>query len=55
MKVMYAKHCKLTKSKQLELMKYFIAGLTAKTTAELENTHLNTTIIFFPKLREKFA
>jgi len=28
---MYIKHCKLSKNKQLELMKYFIAGATART------------------------
>jgi transposase len=27
---MYIKHCKLSKNKQLELMKYFIAGATAR-------------------------
>ena len=31
---MYVKHCKLTKNKQLELMKYFVAGATARTAAE---------------------
>ena len=55
MKAMYVKHCKLSKNKQLELMKYFIAGSTARTTAELTNTHRNTTIRFFQKLKEKIS
>ncbi|MFM7857545.1 MAG: IS1595 family transposase, partial [Flammeovirgaceae bacterium] len=29
------KHCKLSRNKQLELMKYFVAGSTARTAAEL--------------------
>ncbi|ALA25212.1 Transposase [Piscirickettsia salmonis] len=32
---MYIKHCKLPKNKQIELMKYFIAGSTARTAADL--------------------
>lgn len=48
---MYVKHCKLTRSKQLELMKYFVAGTTARTTADLTNIHRNTAIRFFHKLR----
>ena len=52
---MYIKHCKLSKNKQLELMKYFIAGSTARTTAELTKIHRNTTIRFFQKLRKKIC
>ncbi len=48
---MYLKHCKLTRNKQLELMKYFIAGSTARTAAELTSIHRNTAIRFFHKLR----
>jgi transposase len=47
----YLKHCKLTRNKQLELMKYFIAGSTARTAAELTSIHRNTAIRFFHKLR----
>ena len=52
---MYIKHCKLARNKQLELMKYFIAGSTARTTAELAGIHRNTAVGFFHKLREKIA
>lgn len=52
---MYIKHCKLRRSKQLELMKYFIAGSTARTAADLMGIHRNTGIRFFHKLRVKIA
>ncbi|QGP49441.1 Transposase [Piscirickettsia salmonis] len=52
---MYIKHCKLPKNKQIELMKYFIAGSTARTAADLTDIHRNTVIRFFHKLREKIA
>ena len=48
---MYIKHCKLTRNKQLELMKYFVAGATARTAADLTNIHRNSAIRFFHKLR----
>ncbi len=32
---MYIKHCKLSRSEQLDLMKYFVAGSTARTAADL--------------------
>ena len=52
---MYIKHCKLTRAKQLELLKYFVAGSTARTAAELADIHRNTAVRFFHKLREKIA
>jgi transposase len=52
---MYVKHCKLSRNKQLELMKYFVAGSTARTAADLAGIHRNTAIRFFHKLREKIA
>ena len=52
---MYLKHCKLSRNKQLELIKYFIAGSTARTAANLVGIHRNTAIRFFHKLREKIA
>jgi len=52
---MYVKHCKLTKNKQLDLIKYFVAGRAARTAAELTGIHRNTAIRFFHKLREKIA
>ena len=48
---MYLKHCKLSRNKQLELMKYFVAGSTAGTAADLAGIHGNTAIRFFHKLR----
>lgn len=52
---MYVKHCKLTRNKQLELMKYFVAGSTARTAAELADIHRNTAVRFFHKLRSAIA
>ena len=52
---MYIKHCKLSRNKQLELMKYFVAGSTARISADLVGIHRNTSIRFFHKLREKIA
>ena len=52
---MYIKHCKLSRNKQLELMKYFVAGSTARTAADLTGIHRNTAVRFFHKLREKIA
>lgn len=52
---MYLKHCKLSRSEQLELMKYFVAGSTARTAADLIGIHRNTAVRFFHKLREKIA
>jgi transposase len=52
---MYVKHCKLTRNKQLELMKYFVAGSTARTATDLAGIHRNTAIRFFHKLRSAIA
>jgi len=52
---MYVKHCKLSRSEQLDLMKYFVAGSTARTAADLVGIHRNSAIRFFHKLREKIA
>ena len=52
---MYIKHCKLGRNKQLELMKYFVGGMTARTAANLAGIHRNTAVRFFYKLREKIA
>ena len=52
---MYVKHCKLSRYKQLELIKYFVSGATARTAAELADIHRNTAVRFFHKLREKIA
>ena len=39
----------------LELMKYFVAGSTARTAAELAGVHRNTAVRFFHKLRHRIA
>ncbi len=52
---MYVKHCKLSRNRQLELMKYFIAGTTARTAANLIGIHRNTAVRFSHRLREKIA
>jgi len=52
---MYIKHCKLSRNKQLELIKYFIAGSTARTAADLTDIHRNSAVRYFHKLRQKIA
>jgi transposase len=52
---MYIKHCKLSKNKQLELMKYCIAGVTARAAADLVGIHRNNAVRFFHKLRVKIS
>lgn len=52
---MYIKHCKLSKNKQLLLLKYFVAGATARTAAEMTDVHRNSAIRFFYKVRKKIA
>lgn len=43
---------RLPKSIQIELLKYFCAGATARSAAELTGVNRNTAILFFHKLRE---
>ena len=50
---MYLKHCKLLKKEQKKLIEYFVAGVPAKTAAELVDIHRNSAIRSFHKLREK--
>ena len=52
---MYVKHCKLPRTKQLELMKYFVASVTARTAADLTGIHRNSAIRFLHKLRSAIA
>jgi transposase len=52
---MYIKHYKLSKNKQLELIKYFIAGAAERTVVDLVGIHRNTAIRFFHKLRKEIA
>jgi len=43
---------RLSRSIQVELLKYFCAGTTARSAAELTGVNRNTAILFFHKLRE---
>lgn len=52
---MYINHFRLSRSEQLDLMKYFVAGSTARTAADLAGIHRNIAVRFFHKLREKIA
>jgi transposase len=47
---MYVKHCKLLKKEQLRLIEYFVAGIPARTAAELVGVHRNAVIRFFHKI-----
>ena len=48
---MYVKHCKLTRYKQYELLKFFCAGTPARTASDLAGIHRNSGIRFYHKLR----
>lgn len=52
---MNIKRSKLTKRKRLKLIEHFVAGSTARTTAELVGVNKNTAQVFFHKLRELIA
>jgi transposase len=43
---------RLPRSIQIELIKYFCAGVTARSAAELSGVNRNTAILFFHKIRE---
>lgn len=43
---------RLSRSIQIELIKYFCAGTTARSAAQLSGINRNTAILFFHKLRE---
>ena len=50
--VVKRRRSRLAKSIQVELLKYFCAGTTARSAAELAGVNRNTAILFFHKLRE---
>jgi transposase len=52
---MYVKHCKLTRYQQSRLIEFFVAGVTARTAANVLDIHRNSTIRFYHKLRVKIA
>jgi transposase len=45
----------MSRSEQLRLLEYFVAGTPARTAADLVGVHRNSAIRFFHKLREKIA
>lgn len=45
-------HCKISKKKQEELIRFFVAEVTARKASELLEINRNTTILFYQKLRE---
>jgi transposase len=46
---------RLVPSIQFELLRLFVAGVPARTAAELTGVNRNTAILYFPKLRELIA
>lgn len=48
---MNKKRSKLTKKQKLKMMEHFVAGATARTTAELVGVNKNTAQLFFHRLR----
>ena len=48
---MNTKKSKLTKKQKLKLVEYFVAGVTARTTAQLVGVNKNTAQLFFHRLR----
>lgn len=49
---MSIKRSKLTKKQKLKMIEHFVAGATARTTAEIVEVNKNTAQLFFHKLRE---
>lgn len=52
---MALKHSKFSSCWRGELLKLFVAGATARTSAELVSVHNKTVALFFRKLRELIA
>ena len=50
--VIQRRRSRLSRSIQIELIKYFCAGTTARSAAQLSGINRNTAILFFHKLRE---
>lgn len=50
--VTFRRRSRLPRCIQIELIKYFCAGATARTVAELSRVNRKTAILFFHKLRE---
>jgi len=52
---MNLKHCRLTEKQQDRLAEFFVAGVTARTAAELLGVHRNTAAYFYHRLRQIIA
>jgi transposase len=48
-------HCKLTKKEQIELLRFFIAEVTARKASELLNLNRNTVNLYYKKVRQIIA
>jgi len=53
--LMKLSRCKISRKQQLELMKLFVAEVTARTAADLTGINRNTVRLFYHKLREIIA
>jgi transposase len=52
---MYVRRSRLSRHKQYELLKLFVAGSTARASAEIVGVHRNTAAQFFMRLRQLIA
>src|ERR1700749_1547719 len=48
-------HCRLTEKQQDKLAEFFVAGVTARTAADLLQINRNTTAYFYHRLRQIIA
>ena len=52
---MYARRSRLSPRKQMDLLRMFVAGATARATSEIVGVHRNTATSFFMRLRRLIA
>jgi transposase len=52
---MKIKRCKLSKKTQVELLRFFVAEVTARTAAEMTTLNRQTAMLFYQKIREVIA
>jgi transposase len=52
---MKIKRCKLSRKTQVELLRFFVAEVTARTAAELTAINRQTAMLFYQKIREVIA
>ena len=53
--MIYERRSRLSRHKQGELLKLFVAGSTARAAAEIVGVHRNTASMFFMRLRQLIA